>query len=598
MTTTLPPDPWKALGVDRDADKAEVRTAYKKLVLRCHPDKVQDPTLRAQKADQFQKVQQAYELLNDDAEKAKYEQKLRLAELQRAAKVSRQDVKISPNSSVPRTSAKYATYDIRTAEPASRYKSSPSGGKVYYTTAHTRSHEEVPSSRAYAQYEEPDRQARRTASYEKPSKRDDERRERERDKEERRRKKELEELRLREKDRDSEKERDRQRERERAEKEREARKAEKKQREREREKEREKERKRDAEEKARRYATPYVENYDPYEAAYVEDVLLDDEKFVTSRSEKKRSSSRKHDDTRERERERDRDRDRDRDRGEREKSSSRRAKSPHVSSDRKHVDLYEQATNYLARNGNSLPSQKGPGFWKSETPPEPSYIAPLAPTPPPPVDFEEDSLRHAAARAAGRRASNDPARSREKLKYDGIDANSKARPIPTLTKSYTSPPPVVPETPSPRVARSQTTPHESYRPVPSLGRTQTWAPSSNTVPNDYFEDPGSDLDDRERRRHRSRRTRSPSAQATRYKVVDGTKTAKLESHYSYGESPSSTRRYAADPLDAHAAHSPSATYPGLPFPVKQTKSYGLDDIKYSQYNSPSYYSSDPYKLAT
>ncbi|KAK4138533.1 hypothetical protein BT67DRAFT_368955 [Trichocladium antarcticum] len=49
MTTALPADPWKALGVDRDADKGEIRAAYKKLVLQCHPDKVQDPTLKALK---------------------------------------------------------------------------------------------------------------------------------------------------------------------------------------------------------------------------------------------------------------------------------------------------------------------------------------------------------------------------------------------------------------------------------------------------------------------------------------------------------------------------------------------------------------------
>jgi curved DNA-binding protein CbpA len=587
--TSLPPDPWKALGIERNADKSEIRTAYRKLVLKCHPDKIQDPTLKALKADEFQKVQQAWELLNDDAEKAKYEQKLRLAELQRAAKVQ-QDVKNSPNMSVPRSSAKY--YEVRTAEPASRYKSSPSSGKVYTYTAtpHARSYEEMPSSRSYPMYEEVDKQARRTASYEKPAKRDDERRDR--DKDERRRRKDEEAFKLQEKERERDREREREKEKERKKDEERERKAEKKRLEREREKEREKDRKRDAEDKARRHK-PYVEHYDSYAADIelnIEEMMHDDARYVTSssKSEKKRSSSRKHEETRDRDRERDRERDRDRDR-EREKSNSRRAKSPHVDSERKHIDLYESAASYLATKGTT--THTSTAFWKSQTPPETSYITPHetsyitphAPTPPP-VDDLEESIRQSASRAAGRRASNDPARSREKLKYEPSDVMPKSRPVPNLSKSYSTPPPA-PESP-PRVSRSQTAPHgSSYGSIPHLTRGKTWAPESNPAEVYYGEDFESE-DDRDRRR-RSRRTRSPSGQSTRYKV-DGVKTSKLEPQYSYGESPSSTRRYAGE---EHFGRSPSsATYSGVPFSrVKQAKTYTPEDVAYSQYQPPSYY---------
>ncbi|KAK4127981.1 DnaJ-domain-containing protein [Parathielavia appendiculata] len=558
MTTSLPPDPWKALGVERNADKSEIRSAYKKLVLKCHPDKVQDPTLKALKADEFQKVQQAYELLNDDAEKAKYEQRLKLQELQRAAKVQ-QDVKTSPNTSVPRSSSKY-TYDIHTTASAT-YKASPSGGKVYatYTTTQSRSHEDMPSSRSYALYDDTDRQARRTASYEKPSKRDEDRRDRDRD--ERRRRKEEEDLRLREKERDREREKEKAERRE--EERREARKAEKKRLEKERERDRERDRRREADEKSRRH-TPYVEHYDPY----LDELVLEDEKYVSSKSEKKRSSSRKHDETRERPRERERERDRDR---EREKSSSRRAKSPHVNSDRKHVDLYQTAAMYVATAGSSLPSEAG-AFWKSQTP--------HAPTPPPALDFEEEeSIRRSSARAAGRRTSNDAARSREKLnKYDIPEAAPTARPIPTLSKFD---PPPVPESP-PRLNRSQTARYESSRPIPSLSRNQTWGPSINLA-GDYYPDFDSE-EERERRRRRSRRTRSPSAQPTHRYKVEGTKTSKLEPQYSYGESPTSARRYQT----VDASHSPSTTYPGVPFRVKETKAYGLGDVSYAEYGQPYY----------
>ncbi|KAL2191670.1 DnaJ-domain-containing protein [Thermothelomyces heterothallicus CBS 203.75] len=583
MTSSLPPDPWKVLGVDRNADKAEIRTAYKKLVLKCHPDKIQDPTLKTLKADEFQKVQQAWELLNDDAEKAKYEQKLRLAELQRAAKVH-QDVKNSPNTSVPRT-AKYTTFEVRTAEPTSKYKSSPSGGKVYtYTTAtHARSYEEVPSTRIYAEYEEPDRKARRAASYEKPAKRDDERRER--DREERRRRKEEEEFtRQREEKREREREKDRERREREKERERE-RKVEKKRLERDREREREKARKRDADEKARYTKQPYVEHYESYISG-LEDLVLEDEMYVMSgsKSDKKRSSSKKHDETRERDRERDR-----------EKSSSRRAKSPHVASDRKHADLLEFAAEYLARTGSSGASQKAMGAsqqamaWMSEDPPSATFVAPTVPTPPPVEFVEEESIRLSAPRTTGRRASNDAARSREKLKYDLDDTPSKGRPIPTLSKSYSTPPPV-PESP-PRISRSKTVPHESYTAMPSLSRTQTWAPGATSTA-DYYDDVESE-DDRDRRRRRSRRTRSPSGQgAQRYKVDGSLKTSKIETQYSYGESPSSTRRYmTSEVYDSHLGHSPSSvSYSSTGLRYKQAKAIGPEDVMYAQYDPPVSYS--------
>ena len=81
MSSPPPPDPYKILGVSKDAPLATIRSAHRKLVLTCHPDKCQDEALKAQKADEFHKVQQAYELLSDEQRRAKHDDKARLAEL-------------------------------------------------------------------------------------------------------------------------------------------------------------------------------------------------------------------------------------------------------------------------------------------------------------------------------------------------------------------------------------------------------------------------------------------------------------------------------------------------------------------------------------
>jgi curved DNA-binding protein CbpA len=73
------PDPYNVLGVDRDASLPTIRNAYRKLVLKCHPDKVQDPALKATKQDEFQRVQKAYDILSDETQRANYDSKSKLA---------------------------------------------------------------------------------------------------------------------------------------------------------------------------------------------------------------------------------------------------------------------------------------------------------------------------------------------------------------------------------------------------------------------------------------------------------------------------------------------------------------------------------------
>ncbi|KAK0719859.1 hypothetical protein B0H67DRAFT_599485 [Lasiosphaeris hirsuta] len=580
--SSLPPDPWKALGVDKTADKSEIRTAYKKLVLKCHPDKVQDPTLKAQKQEEFQKVQQAYELLNDDAERTKYEEQVKLMELRKQAAM----MKNMPNSSATRTPPR--AYEIRTAEPRHKSSTPSSGAKAYpYNQSHSRSHEEMPS-RGYQMFDETEKHPRRTTSYEKPTRRDDERR----DKDDRRRSKREEEdgFRIRETNREKELQREI-REREEKEREREARRTERKRNERD-QKEREKERLRATDDKARRQKSPYIEDY---EAA------AEEARFANaSKQEKKRSGSKKPYEAREREREREP--------VVREKSTtSRRDPSPHIETvqpppavppapDQKLADNLFSAANYIERSRGAPPAA---AFSRSQ---QEGFFTPPVPTPPP-VEFDDD--RRASARVAGRRSSHEASKSKEKLSSSHSSSHKhlgdmmEAAALPP--KIRTSPPRVsrtntsefprpIPQPPA--FSRTQTwaAGSEDVRPNPAFSRTQTWGPNGEDRHHEYYDLEGNSDDDRGHRHSRrsGRRTARSPEQSVRYKVSADGKSSRVEAQYPYGESPTSRRSYAHDGIDSRSP----GTYPSH-LKVAESKAYSYQDVKYAD-TSYGYSSHDQY----
>ena len=67
----LPPDPYLALGVPRDATQGAIKTAYRKAALKCHPDKVPD------KGDEFHKINTAYQLIGEEEDRQRYEADVR-----------------------------------------------------------------------------------------------------------------------------------------------------------------------------------------------------------------------------------------------------------------------------------------------------------------------------------------------------------------------------------------------------------------------------------------------------------------------------------------------------------------------------------------
>lgn len=72
-----------ALGVPKDATAQQIKTTYRKLALKFHPDKVTDESLKASAADNFHRIQQAYEILGDEDKKSRYDKMVRLAELRK-----------------------------------------------------------------------------------------------------------------------------------------------------------------------------------------------------------------------------------------------------------------------------------------------------------------------------------------------------------------------------------------------------------------------------------------------------------------------------------------------------------------------------------
>ncbi|KAG5933919.1 hypothetical protein E4U53_000821 [Claviceps sorghi] len=585
----LPPDPYKILGVAKDAQISEIRSAHRKLVLKCHPDKVHDPALKLEKQDEFQKVQQAYELLSDEVERQKYDDKVRLEELRR-------QFQTKANISSPRASPRYSAQEEARGmdSRSSPFRASTASSGVKYT--YTRPSDEDLERGAHASDATP-RSSRREASYaEKPSKRDMEReRERERD------------TRERDRDRDREKERDRERRRRqedaarRYEKEaKEARRAEK----RAREKQRDKEVKRETEEK-KRHAKPYTEPYG------------DD--APTPKSDKKKSSSsssKKHGEKRDR-------------------SSGREdmptpASMPSSAPQQSYTYKVDYATSYIqaskAKSGAAAGSQRSATYAVPVQPPAPTP-PPIhghdAPFPPP----DDNDARRSSGRTRRGSGGDDPRLSRERS-YHGAPSHEALRDPPVVNASPSSRhaaqfpkttssgnpmmPSMAPRTDLPRTTTMPPQPVSYSRPPPpGMSRAQTFSvfdrsgdynrgrDRTRMQPQVEVESDSEDAYGRRRdRKHRSsRRHHSPEQLRTenvsRYQV-DGSR-SRLHSSYVRHVEPEFVESYpyygySADGRPSMPAR--EAGYSGAStakFPkIKTSKSYGYDDVQYSYYDQPSH----------
>ncbi|KAI3325178.1 hypothetical protein HD806DRAFT_468166 [Xylariaceae sp. AK1471] len=592
--SSLPPDPYRILGVSKDAQITEIRSAHRKLVLKCHPDKIQDPALKEAKQNEFQQVQQAYELLSNETEREKYDRKVEVfndlaRERERAKNSAR-------SSSITRGTPKREYYHVKEASPRASTFAKPGP----YGRTPPRSWEDTTAPRMY---EEPTRYARKTASYEKekPSKRDEERRRR-REEDEWAREKEKEKVREARKAKDRKEEKDRMA---REDREREKRRDEKKRAQNDRDKEREKERKNASAEKLRT-RQPIIETSESSDSSD-DDVVY--EPPPPKADKKKSSSSRKTEDI-----------------------------DPPSTSERtrKYSGNMEQAIRYLTRSSGKAPAAfvrsqtySGEGSSKAfNTPmvptPPPAPGAPFAPPPPiaePGETSEEDMARRSSARPSLRRMSHETSRSsREKSSSHKKSSSSRdhqpvivesgspsARIIPSLQKSHSE------RIPShadrvPPLSRAQT---ESFtRPIPvPLSRSETWFPAtdrererherSRSRPTPTYSDEEDSEAERERRHRRSRRTHSPEpmpipmpAQTHHRYTVDGTKSIPVRQK-TYHEQPKS-RVYQKGGVhiipNSSARRGPTASYardyyadePAQVFQkVKYATQFGEHNIQYS-----------------
>jgi curved DNA-binding protein CbpA len=143
MSSPLPPDPYAALGVAKDVEFSAIRSAYRKLALLHHPDRIKDEALREKGKDEFQKIQRAWELLGDAEKRQRYDDRVRLAELR----------KESMMRDSPQRSASTANYSTRPAPAPASQAAHATNAREYREDGNY--FEEVRQPRNVPTYDEP-----------------------------------------------------------------------------------------------------------------------------------------------------------------------------------------------------------------------------------------------------------------------------------------------------------------------------------------------------------------------------------------------------------------------------------------------------------
>uniref|UniRef100_A0A1D1Y2C6 DnaJ subfamily B member 6 n=1 Tax=Anthurium amnicola TaxID=1678845 RepID=A0A1D1Y2C6_9ARAE len=65
---------YAILGVRKNASTSEIRSAYRKLALKWHPDRwAKDPSVAGEAKRRFQRIQEAYSVLSDNGKRSLYD---------------------------------------------------------------------------------------------------------------------------------------------------------------------------------------------------------------------------------------------------------------------------------------------------------------------------------------------------------------------------------------------------------------------------------------------------------------------------------------------------------------------------------------------
>jgi curved DNA-binding protein CbpA len=571
-------NPYERLGVPKDAQAAAIKSAYRKLALKCHPDKVTDLAQKAEKQEEFQKVQKAYETLISDDEREKYDDMVRANELEERNRRMRESA-ASSGRTPPRYDSDYhhqpRSFNVRTEPPsfarAQTFSAQSTPKTPYGKGTPPRSDENI--------YEERASRRRQDEEWESLRRR--------------------EQLRKDQEAREREQQRDRERERERDRKEKDRRDKEKKK------AGREKDRRQATDDKAARQ-TPYFEEPDSDDAG--PRIVNAEPRKVDKKSKTSSSRTKTHE------------------------IPIRDGRPPTMDRDTKLQEEVQFAQSYLATSrGAAVPTLNRAQTYHPDahirhvTPPAavptpPPALSPNGPPPPRQAEIfvEEESSRRSSAKISGRRGSGDASRPRERVSSSQKKASSSREkifeepasvkkshpmPMPTQSSSYPPPPPA-PESP-PKYGRSQPdTRYSSRPPQVGLNRSQTWYPgeegrgerSRSRQARHYHSDDESD-DDRRHHRHRgSRRTQSPEAKNSKmftYRVDDTTnRTVPGRQRYPTDDSTPHRSYYTEEPnVGRNVDHRPGmyshdsyGSSGGRSFSkVKTGKQYVPGDVAYGDY---------------
>ena len=64
---------YEILDINKNANKDDIKTAYKKLALKYHPDRNQDCNKKDEYEEKFKQISEAYEVLSNPAKKQNYD---------------------------------------------------------------------------------------------------------------------------------------------------------------------------------------------------------------------------------------------------------------------------------------------------------------------------------------------------------------------------------------------------------------------------------------------------------------------------------------------------------------------------------------------